>query len=331
MVRDALVNATQGEHRGRPISFELAMASHCEVVLLRETCLASALPALAMPSASPSSSCADDASVTSSSSACSGSSLAVAEQAAAVAAAAAAAAAFPDYDASATLGSQVHVKSHETKLGLAPLAHIAAPIDYRAATDAANATKAAAKLAATAVKGVDQSTERHERAVVQSASEASRVLADGLVLPDTAEAAAHLPSRAAARMAAAAAPRTAGRGWFDMPTAEVTPEVKQVLSVLRYRNYLDPKRFYKGAKAAQKPPKHFLLGTVQDNPWEGKAGRLTKRQRQPDMLQEYMADTRLRKYARDNVREVQAAGERRSVKAYKAKQALRERKSRRPR
>ena len=41
------------------------------------------------------------------------------------------------------------------------------------------------------------------------------------------------------------AKETAGKGWYNLPKAEMTDEVKRDLQVIKMRNVLDPKRFYK--------------------------------------------------------------------------------------
>ena len=51
---------------------------------------------------------------------------------------------------------------------------------------------------------------------------------------------------------------TAGPKWFDMPAPEITPEVKRDLQLLKLRNVLDPKRFYKKDND-RKLPKYFQV------------------------------------------------------------------------
>ena len=46
---------------------------------------------------------------------------------------------------------------------------------------------------------------------------------------------------------------TAGPGWFNLPKTEMTEELKKDLQVIKMRNILDSKRFYK--KADKKMPK----------------------------------------------------------------------------
>ena len=52
-------------------------------------------------------------------------------------------------------------------------------------------------------------------------------------------------------------------------------------------------------------PKYFVVGTVVEGAEEGAAGRLTKRQRKQSMLDELMADDRVRARAKNKFQEVQ--------------------------
>ena len=47
-------------------------------------------------------------------------------------------------------------------------------------------------------------------------------------------------------------------GWFDIPKAEITPEVKRHLQLLKLRDVLDPKRFYKKDNVKELPT-HFQV------------------------------------------------------------------------
>ena len=65
--------------------------------------------------------------------------------------------------------------------------------------------------------------------------------------------------------------RLSCRGWFDLPRAEITDEVKRDLRLLRLRGVMDPKRFYKNPDAT-KFPTHFAMGTVVEGPGEFNSG-----------------------------------------------------------
>lgn len=52
---------------------------------------------------------------------------------------------------------------------------------------------------------------------------------------------------------------TKGRGWYNMPVAEMTEEKKNDLMVIQMRKVLDPKRFYKGPDIRGALPKYVQV------------------------------------------------------------------------
>ena len=52
---------------------------------------------------------------------------------------------------------------------------------------------------------------------------------------------------------------TLGPKWFDMKAADITPEMKQDLMIIKNRAALDPKQFYK-KETSTKVPKYFQVG-----------------------------------------------------------------------
>jgi len=52
---------------------------------------------------------------------------------------------------------------------------------------------------------------------------------------------------------------TKGRGWYNMPLAEMTEEKKNDLMVIQMRKALDPKRFYKGPDIRGALPKYVQV------------------------------------------------------------------------
>jgi hypothetical protein len=130
---------------------------------------------------------------------------------------------------------------------------------------------------------------------------------------------------------------TAGPAWFDMPAPVVTPELKRDLQLLKLRNVLDPKRFYKrdgdrglpkffqarsddprcarealcsdlkgavcvgggGARGAQ-------VGTVVESGADWYSGRVPKRARKGTIVEELLADDQSRAYFKRRFGEVQA-------------------------
>ena len=52
--------------------------------------------------------------------------------------------------------------------------------------------------------------------------------------------------------------KTKGQDWYGMPATEVTDEIKRDLEVLKMRDALDPKRFYK-KNSSKELPKYFQV------------------------------------------------------------------------
>lgn len=101
--------------------------------------------------------------------------------------------------------------------------------------------------------------------------------------------------------------KIAGRKWFDMATDELTPELKRDFELIRLRNFLDPKKFYKSSDYKKGFPKHFQVGTVIEGPHEFKTSRIVKRARQATLTDEIMADADVQKYTKRVYRQIQEA------------------------
>jgi hypothetical protein len=97
---------------------------------------------------------------------------------------------------------------------------------------------------------------------------------------------------------------TAGSGWFNMTPTPMTSQLKTDLSIIRNRNYLDPKKFYKNADSYE--GKILQLGTVIEGSNEYYTSRLTKRERRMNLTEEVMADRTVTEYAKKKYRELQA-------------------------
>lgn len=100
---------------------------------------------------------------------------------------------------------------------------------------------------------------------------------------------------------------TAGDKWFNMPKAELTPELKRDLQLLQMRHVLDPKRHYKkntfgiSKQDAQDSenggfPKFVQKGTIVEDSSEFFSARLTKKQRKKTFAQELLADDKTKTY-----------------------------------
>jgi hypothetical protein len=94
----------------------------------------------------------------------------------------------------------------------------------------------------------------------------------------------------------------AGKQWFGMAPTPVTDELKRDLALIRNRNYLDPKRFYKSSDATGKV---VQVGTVIEGAAEFYSSRLTKKQRRGNLTEEIMADPAVATYAQDKFQKMQ--------------------------
>eukprot|EP01031_Cornospumella_fuschlensis_P029884 gene29884-36080_t len=86
---------------------------------------------------------------------------------------------------------------------------------------------------------------------------------------------------------------TLGKGWFDLEPLKVDDKLKQDLEVIRMRNYLDPKRFYKNP---DKMDRIVHVGTIIEGPTEYKTARLSKKERKTSIVQEILGDSGLKSY-----------------------------------
>ncbi|KAJ2708534.1 dTDP-fucopyranose mutase [Coemansia spiralis] len=100
--------------------------------------------------------------------------------------------------------------------------------------------------------------------------------------------------------------QTAGKQWFGMKAPAMTPELKNDLRVLQLRNVLDPKRFYKKSTTAKGIPKYFESGTIVEGPTEFYSGRLTKKERRSNLVDEVLADKQSRDYLKRKIGEIHA-------------------------
>jgi hypothetical protein len=92
--------------------------------------------------------------------------------------------------------------------------------------------------------------------------------------------------------------KSAGKGWFDLPAAEYTPELKRDMRTLKLRGAYDPKRFYKNADTS-KLPTHFSIGTVVEGAQDFHSSRMTKKERGRTFAEEIAKDAAIKK-ARTN-------------------------------
>ncbi|KAI9314200.1 Fcf2 pre-rRNA processing-domain-containing protein [Dichotomocladium elegans] len=101
--------------------------------------------------------------------------------------------------------------------------------------------------------------------------------------------------------------KTAGKGWFDMPKPEMTPEMKRDLQVLKMRHVIDPKRHYKKFGKGE-DPKYFQTGTIIEGPTEFFSSRINRKDRKQTFVDELLADETARSYHKRKHLEAQSRG-----------------------
>lgn len=100
---------------------------------------------------------------------------------------------------------------------------------------------------------------------------------------------------------------TAGAAWGHMRAPTLTAELKRELLLVKMRDAIDPKRFYRSADGGKALPKYFQMGTIVEGAEDSSSHRLTKRERKGSMLQELMSDETVRKRAKTQFLKSQAA------------------------
>lgn len=95
----------------------------------------------------------------------------------------------------------------------------------------------------------------------------------------------------------------ASKAWFQRMSTPLTEDIKKDLQLIRNRNYLDPKRFYK--KGNNLIGKHVQVGTVVEGAAEYYSSRLTKRERRSNLVDEVLADPGASSYAKNKFKMMQ--------------------------
>lgn len=101
--------------------------------------------------------------------------------------------------------------------------------------------------------------------------------------------------------------KSAGRRWFNFESEEMTADARRDFALLRMRNYLDPKKFYKSSDHSRALPKHFQMGVVIEGAHEFHSARLTKKQRRKTFTDEIMADELVVQYTHRVAGNIQAS------------------------
>ena len=104
---------------------------------------------------------------------------------------------------------------------------------------------------------------------------------------------------------------------------EMDEKLKRDLSIIRMRNYLDPKRYdhwtiyilifiteitllqYRFYKNPDKQRPIVHIGTVIEGPAEYKSSRLTNRERKQSLVDEILADSKIRDYTKRKYMDIQ--------------------------
>ncbi|KAG2523264.1 hypothetical protein BBO99_00005669 [Phytophthora kernoviae] len=101
--------------------------------------------------------------------------------------------------------------------------------------------------------------------------------------------------------------KSAGRRWFNFESEEMTADARRDFALLKMRNYLDPKKFYKSSDHSNGLPKHFQMGVVIEGAHEFHSARLTKKQRRQTFTDEIMADEAIVQYTHRVASNIQKA------------------------
>jgi hypothetical protein len=101
---------------------------------------------------------------------------------------------------------------------------------------------------------------------------------------------------------------SAGQGWFGMRPTPMSDQLKSDLAIIRNRNYLDPKKFYKSADSFK--GKVLQVGTVIEGSSEFYSSRLTNKERKQNLTEEIMSDATVANYAKRKYYDMQSEKQR---------------------
>lgn len=101
---------------------------------------------------------------------------------------------------------------------------------------------------------------------------------------------------------------SAGHGWFGMTPTPMSDQLKTDLAIIRNRNYLDPKKFYKSADSFN--GKVLQVGTVIEGSSEFYSSRLTNKERKQNLTEEIMSDVTVASYAKRKYYDMQSEKQR---------------------
>ncbi|KAI1457168.1 Fcf2-domain-containing protein [Annulohypoxylon moriforme] len=114
----------------------------------------------------------------------------------------------------------------------------------------------------------------------------------------------------------------AGSSWFNLPRTDLTPELKKDLQLLRMRDVLDTKRFYRKDSLRSLVPEFSSVGTIVEGPTDFYNARLTKKERKRTLLEEVLETediTRKFKNKYGQIQETKTSGKKGHYKKMMAK------------
>lgn len=100
----------------------------------------------------------------------------------------------------------------------------------------------------------------------------------------------------------------ASTDWHEIPEAKMTPELQRDLRIVENRQHLDPKRFYKSSGTGRRRgelPSRVQIGTVVVGAHEFYSGRLTNKERKGRIIDQVLADERIRHYTKNKFKKLQ--------------------------
>lgn len=115
---------------------------------------------------------------------------------------------------------------------------------------------------------------------------------------------------------------TAGKDWFNMPRTELTPELRRDLQLLKMRNVLDPKKFFKKMDSKADVPAFSQVGTIIEGPTEHFSARINNRDRKKTFVEEVLAheaETGRFKKKYNDIQRAKTSGKKAFYKSLKAK------------
>ena len=93
-----------------------------------------------------------------------------------------------------------------------------------------------------------------------------------------------------------------------MTPTPMSDQLKTDLAIIRNRNYLDPKKFYKSADSFN--GKVLQVGTVIEGSSEFYSSRLTNKERKQNLTEEIMSDVTVASYAKRKYYDMQSEKQR---------------------